>query len=337
MPLIKAAYLKALENGAHPYVEIMQEDISELLLKHGSDEQLEYLNPLQMYDVKTIDCLLHIWSSENTKNFTGIDPKRQAKAQAARKPMSEIYFKRTADGDLRWCGTLFPTNALAQEAEKSLDDFENFVYGAGYCDTDDPISKWKAISAEQQKVCDALMKLKTIRVKSGETDLKMEVGGRKWINCDGKQNFPDGEVFTTPLEGSTNGIITYSYPAVYQGREVENVRLTFKDGVVVKSEADKNHDFLKEMLAMDEGASRVGEFAIGTNYHVQTYSKNTLFDEKIGGTCHLACGNAIYETGGTNKSALHWDMVCELRNGGEIYGDDELIYKDGKFVKGFAG
>ncbi len=337
LPLIKAAYRKALEAGAYPYVEILVDEVSEMFLKYGSDEQLQFVSPLRMNEAKTIDCYLHIWANENTRFLTGVDPKRQAKAQAARKPISEIYFRRTGDGDLRWCGTMFPTNALAQDAEKSLAEFEDFVYGAGYCDTEDPISKWQAISKEQQKICDALMKLKTIHVKSGDTDLRLNVEGRKWINCDGKENFPDGEVFTSPLENSANGTITYSYPAVYMGKEVENVRLTFKDGVVVKSEAGKNYEFLKEMLAVDEGASKIGEFAIGTNYHVQTYSKNTLFDEKIGGTCHLAVGNAIYEAGGTNQSAIHWDMVCELRNGGEIYGDDELIYKDGKFVEGFAG
>ena len=336
LPLIKEVYRRALRRGAFPYVEFISEPFGEILLKEGSDEQLTYMHPLDIEEAKMMDAYLHIWSSENTKYLSNTDSARQAMSQRSRKEFLEIFFRRVADGSLRWCGTMFPAQADAQEAEKSLEEFENFVYSAGYCDTDDPVSQWKKISATQAKLCERLNKLSKIHVKSSDTDLKMIVGGRKWINCDGKENFPDGEVFTSPIENSTNGVITYTYPACYGGREVENVRLTFKDGVVTDFSAAKNYDFLKKMLEMDEGAKRVGEFAIGTNYHVQTFSKNTLFDEKIGGTCHLAVGNSIYESGGVNQSALHWDMVCELRKGGEIYGDDELIYKDGKFVPGFA-
>ena len=336
LPLVKAVYKKALDVGAYPYVEFNNEDLQEIFIKNASDEQLAYISEMRFLEVKKNDAHLHIWSATNTKFLSNADPKRQAKAQSARKEIFDIFLRRTAAGEMRWCGTLFPDNALAQEAEKSLSDFEDFVYSAGYCDTDDPISHWQRISKEQAKICDRLNKLSTLQVKGDGTDLKMKVAGRKWINCDGKVNFPDGEVFTSPLEDSCNGTITFSYPACYGGREVENVKMTLKDGLVVDYSAGKNFDFLKQMLEMDAGAKRVGEFAIGTNYHIQTFSKNTLFDEKIGGTCHMAVGNSIYESGGTNQSALHWDMVCELRNGGEIYGDDELIYKDGKFVKGFA-
>lgn len=337
LPLIKEVYRRALHKGAHPYVRITNEAIAEIFFKESAEEDLGYMHPLDIEEVKVMDAFLNIWCSENTKYMSNVDPARQAKAQAARQPYLEHFMRRVADGSLRWCGTLFPAQADAQEAEKSLEEFENFVYAAGYCDTDDPVSIWRKMSSEQDRLCKRLNQLSEIRVKSADTDLRMKVAGRKWINCDGKENFPDGEVFTTPLEDSTNGVITYSYPACYGGRQVENVRLTFKDGVVVEHSAGKNHEFLSKMLSMDEGAKRVGEFAIGTNYHIQTFSKNTLFDEKIGGTCHLAVGNAIYETGGTNKSGLHWDMVCELRNGGEIYGDGELIYKEGRFVSGFAG
>lgn len=336
LPLMKEVYRLALKRGAFPYVEFTTEAISEIALKEANDEQLTFVHPLDIEEVKTLDAYLHIWCSENTKFLSNVDTSRQAKAQSARKDFLEIFFRRVADGSMRWCGTLFPAQADAQEASKSLEEFENFVYSAGYCDTPDPVSHWQKISAQQAKLCERLNKLSTIHVKSGDTDLRMKVAGRKWINCDGKENFPDGEVFTSPLEDSTNGVITYTYPACYGGREVENVRLQFKDGLVTDFSAGKNLDFLKKMLEMDPGAKRVGEFAIGTNYHIQTFSKNTLFDEKIGGTCHLAVGNSIYESGGTNQSALHWDMVCELRNGGEIYGDDELIYSGGKFVPGFA-
>jgi aminopeptidase len=336
LDLAKAVYKKALENGAYPYVDFYEEDFQELYFKYASDDQLKFVSPVRKMEIEKIDARFFVWGAKNTKFLTNTDPKRQAMAQAARKEISEIYFRRTASGEMRWCGTLFPNNAMAQDAGKSLTEFEDFVYAAGYCDTDDPISKWQQISAEQDKIVKALSPLKKIRVKSNDTDLRLNVEGRKWINCDGSENFPDGEIFTCPIENSANGVITYTYPAVYAGREVENVQLKFKDGVISDFSAGKNIDFLREMLNVDEGAKRIGEFAIGTNYNIQVFSKNTLFDEKIGGTCHIAVGNSLYEAGGVNKSAIHWDMVCELRNGGEIYGDDQLIYKDGKFVPGFV-
>lgn len=337
LPLVKAVYRQALTRGAHPYVELTAEDFPELLLKHGSDEQLEFVSPLRKAEVERIDALLHIMGAENTKYLTGADPKRQARAHAARHPLMEIFFRRSASKALRWCGTLFPTQAFAQEAGKSLADFEDFVYAAGHCDRDDPIAHWRGVSKAQEKLVAALGRLRSVRVRSADTDLRLSVAGRTWINCDGQVNFPDGEVFTCPIEDSANGFITYTYPACYGGREVENVRLELRDGVVVSFSAGKNEAFLREMLDLDVGARRFGELAIGTNYQIQTFSKNTLFDEKIGGTCHLALGNSIYEAGGVNQSAIHWDMVCELRNGGEIFGEDEVIYRNGRFLPGFGG
>jgi aminopeptidase len=214
----------------------------------------------------------------------------------------------------------------------SLTEYEDFVYGAGHLDDEDPVVFWKELSSKQEKICRFLNTIQVIQVKAKDTDLTLHVNGRKWINCDGKKNFPDGEVFTSPIEGSVEGKILFSFPACYGGREVENVRLEFKEGKVTKSEAAKNQAFLKEMIAMDKGASFVGEFAIGTNDNITKFTKNILFDEKIGGTIHLALGASIPEAGGVNESALHWDMVCDLREGGELYGDGELIYKDGKFI-----
>lgn len=337
LPLLEAVYRKSLQVGAHPFIDIIVEPIQEIFFKHASDEQLAYVSELRKLETEKIDCFFHSWGSENTKHLSNTDPSAQRKAQVARKDLTQRYFERTASGELRWCGTLYPCQAMAQDAEKSLAEFEEFVYEAGHLNDDDPAAYWKAFSKEQQKLCDRMNKLETIHIKGDGTDLKLNVKGRKWINCDGQENFPDGEVFTGPIEDSANGHIKYSYPACYAGREVENVQLIFKDGVAVKAEAGKNEAFLKQMMESDEGAKRIGELAIGTNYNIQTFSKNTLFDEKIGGTCHLAIGNSIFESGGLNKSAIHWDMVCELRNGGEIYGDDELIYKDGKFVEGFVG
>ncbi len=336
LPLMKAVYRKALEKGAHPYVDIMTDEINEIFFKHASDEQLTYIPEIRKLEIEKITAYLHIWGAENTRYLTNTDPQQQRKAQQARKDLIQTYFRRTASKELSWCGTLFPNNAMAQDAEKSLTEFEDFVYSAGHCDDDDPISFWREFSGEQQKLCDRLDQISTFHIKADGTDLKMSVKGRKWINCDGQQNFPDGEVFTGPIEDSANGHITYTYPACHQGREVENVRLTFKDGLVTDFQAGKNYEFLKQMLQMDDGAKRIGEIAVGTNYNITTFSKNILFDEKIGGTCHLAVGNSIPESGGKNVSSLHWDMICDLRHGGEIYADDELIYKDGHFLPGFA-
>jgi aminopeptidase len=336
MPLVTAVYRRALARGAFPYVEFYAEEFTELLLRHGSDEQLDFVSPLRRAEFERIDARLYVMGSQNTKYLSHVDPSRQGRNQAARRELQEIFFRRTASKELRWCGTLFPTHAFAQDAGQSLTDYEDFVYGAGHCDGDGAIDHWRGVSKEQQKLVVALNRLRSVRVKSADTDLRLSVAGRPWINCDGRQNFPDGEVFTCPIESSAHGMITYSYPACFNGREVENVRLTFEDGVVTKFSAAKNEAYLREMLSVDDGARRLGEFAIGTNYQIQSFTKNVLFDEKIGGTCHLALGHSIYEAGGTNQSAIHWDMVCDLRLGGEIWGDDALIYRDGNFVAGFA-
>jgi aminopeptidase len=214
----------------------------------------------------------------------------------------------------------------------SLREFEDFVYSGCLVHEPDPIKAWKKISREQQHIVDWLNKARKIHVVGPDTDLKLEVTGRKWINCDGHENFPDGEIFTGPIEDSVNGHIRYTYPACAYGREVEDVRLWFKDGKVVKATAAKNEEFLLKMLKTDKGARYVGEFAFGINYGIQRFTKNTLFDEKIGGTIHLALGKGYPESGSKNQSAIHWDMVCDLRQGGEVRVDGTLFLKDGKIL-----
>ncbi|MEO0080630.1 MAG: aminopeptidase, partial [candidate division WOR-3 bacterium] len=239
---------------------------------------------------------------------------------------------REARGELRWVGTQFPTDASAQDAEMALVEYEDFVYGAGMVDRKDPIGEWRRISARQRKLVRRLNRLKEIRIVGPDTDIRFGVEGRKWVNCDGHVNFPDGEVFTSPQEELTEGFIRYSYPAVYGGREVENVRLRFERGRVVEARADKGEEFLRAMLETDEGARYVGELSFGTNYAIKRFTKNTLFDEKIGGTMHVALGASLPETGGKNKSGLHWDMVCDTRKGFVVYGDGRPLLKNGRFV-----
>jgi aminopeptidase len=239
---------------------------------------------------------------------------------------------RSASGKLRWVGTQWPCQASAQDAEMSLEEYEGFVYGAGHLDKANPIQAWKRISRDQQALTDFLNKSREVRIVAEDTDLRYSCKGRKWINCDGHYNCPDGEVFTGPVETSVEGHVKFSFPAVHNGHEVEAVRLTFERGKVAKAEAEKGQDFLRAMIQMDSGSCYLGEGAIGTNYNVKRYTKNTLFDEKIGGTIHLALGAGYSETGNKNRSGLHWDMVCDLRKGGELYVDGELIQKNGKFL-----
>ena len=332
MPLMLAAYEEALKVGAYPFIQVKVSEAEELFFKHASDDQMRYISPITMLESNKIDALLSIWGSTNTKYLSGIDSKKQALSYKYRQPLIKTLFKRIGDKSLSWVGTQFPTAADAQQAEMSLSDYEDFVYGAGKMNTADPVKHWMKVHKEQDRLIKILNKVDKIHIQSPNADLKLSVKGRKWINCAGTENFPDGEVFTGPIEDSAEGFIRYTYPAVYGGREVEDVRLEFKKGKVVKESAAKNQKYLTDMLNMDKGARFLGEFAIGTNYDIKQFSKNILFDEKIGGTCHLAVGKSIEESGGKNVSSLHWDMVCDLKKDSQITADGKVIYKNGKFT-----
>jgi aminopeptidase len=331
-PLILAVYQKVLERGAHPFLQVQPEEAEELLYTCAGDTQLDYVPQFRKDIIEQIHASIGIWTDVNTKQLTNTDPARQSRRERALRPLSDRFLERAAKKELRWTGTLYPTQAFAQDAEMSLREFENFVYRACLIDEADPIEAWKAISKEQQRVTDWLNKAREIHVVGPDTDLRLEVTGRKWINCDGHENFPDGEIFTGPIERSVNGHIRYTYPACDYGREVEDVRLQFKDGKVIKATAAKNEEFLLKMLDTDEGARYIGEFAFGTNSGIQRFTKNTLFDEKIGGTIHLALGKGYPESSSKNESAIHWDMVCDLRKGGEVHADGTLFLKDGKIL-----
>ncbi len=331
---MEALYERILQAGGHPFVMTQTDAMEEAFYRVASEEQLRFISPVSQYIVDKIDVSMGIWADENTKSMTGVDPRRQAMAAQARKPISKRFLERAAKGELRWVGTQFPTQASAQDAEMSLREYENFVFNAGLLHLPDPIAGWKQLSERQQRLVDVLNKVSEVRVVGKETDLRLGVAGRTWINCNGHENFPDGEVFTGPIEDSVNGTILYSFPAVHHGRECHDIRLTFKNGKVVDASASKGADFLHAMLDQDAGARILGEFAIGTNFGIQRYTKNTLFDEKIGGTCHAALGAAYPETGGKNESGLHWDMVCDLRHEGRrVEADGKTILENGRFVR----
>src|SRR5687768_12006008 len=255
-------------------------------------------------------------------------------AEAARRPLRELFLNRFAEGKLKWVGTQFPTHSAAQDAEMSLAEYEDFVFRAGLLHEADSVAAWKKLGERQQRLVDFLNGKRDYRVVSANgTDVRMSVAGMMWINCDGHENFPDGEVFTGPVVDSVNGRIHFSFPAVHHGREVQDVRLTFKDGKVVDASASKGREFLFSMLDTDAGSRFLGECAIGTNYDITRYTRNTLFDEKIGGTVHFALGAGYPETGNKNESGLHWDMVVDLRNGGTIEIDGIKVNENGRFTR----
>lgn len=331
-PLVEALYVRALKKGAFPVVSIALPHLAEMFVKHATDAQLEWISPLQRLVIEQADATFAILADTNTKEMTNADPGKQMHRQRAMTELTKTYMDRAAAGALRWSLTLYPTDAYAQDAEMSLADYEDFVYGAGLLHEPDPVAAWKKQGAEQQRLIDWLHGKDRVHIVGPDTDLTLSIRNRVFINADGSRNFPDGEIFTGPVEESINGHIRFTYPANLGGREIEDIRLTFERGVVVRATAARGQEYLETLIDTDAGARRVGEFAFGTNYGIQRFTKNTLFDEKIGGTMHMALGRAYPETGGTNESAIHTDIVCDLRQGGEITVDGQLFAKDGKFV-----
>lgn len=331
-PLLLAVYESVLKKGAFPIIKARIDGQSETFFKVANDKQLSYIDPFIQYEYDKVDKFISVSAPYNVKNMAKVPPERQAKVSAARRPLSEKMLKRAAEGSLSWVICDFPTNALAQEAKMSIYDYEEFLIKACYLHLDDPVAKWKEIGKMQDKLVNGLNGTKTIKIIGEKTDLTMSVDGRKWINCCGSNNFPDGEVFTSPVEDSAEGEIFFDFPAIYRGNEAHNIHVKFEKGKVVHATAEKGEDFFMSMINQDEGASFLGEMAFGTNDMIQEVTGNILFDEKIGGSIHLALGSSYPETGGKNTSGLHWDIIKNMKNGSKVYADDKLIYKDGKFL-----
>jgi len=332
-PLITALYSEVIRTGGHPVVRMIPDACPEIFLRSAADEQLAYLDPLALQEVETIDCSIGIWGDANTKALSGIEPSRQARASKARKPIVERFLKRAAEKQLRWVGAEFPTHASAQDAEMSLSEFEDFVFRAGFLHLSDPAAAWQQVHDRQQRVCDQLEGGHELHFRTLHgTDLVVGIASRHWLNSDGHHNFPDGEVYTGPIEDATQGTLSLTFPACYEGKEASGVRLVFRDGRVVDASADKGEEFLIRMLDQDAGARILGEVAFGLNYGVTRFMKNLTFDEKIGGTFHVALGASYPESGGKNESALHWDMVGDLSKGGIVELDGECIGTDGRFL-----
>ncbi|MDD4904128.1 MAG: aminopeptidase [Candidatus Bipolaricaulis sp.] len=332
MPLMKAVVVEVLRSGGHPYTRMTIPDLDELVYRHASDAQLRHVPEPTRVIYETYDAMITFWSSENTKSLTNVAPEKLVLSNQATKDIFRTFMQRVATQDLRWVGTLYPTAAYAQDAEMGLHEYEDFVYGACLPDPEDPVAVWREVSVRQQRLVDWLAGRRALRVEGHDVDLRMSIAGRTFKNCDGKSNMPDGEIFTGPVEDSVEGEVRFSYPTVYQGRKLAGVRLEFEKGKVVRANADTGEDFLLQTLDIDEGARYVGEFAVGTNRGITRATGNTLFDEKINGSFHMALGAGMPETGSRNESAIHWDMVCDLMSGGRIYVDDKLIYESGRFL-----
>ncbi|MCB2295847.1 aminopeptidase [Clostridium algoriphilum] len=325
---------EVVKAGGYVETSLSSQEVSEIKLKYGSEEQLLQEDTIFKTMLGKADVWISAWANRNTKALSKIDADKFKMSSKGAKSWRKIYSQRMGNGSLRWCGTQFPTYADAQEASMSFSDYEDFVYRAGLLDAKDPVAEWKKISAEQERWVRYLDTKKGLQFISAGTDIKVNVAGRKWINCDGQVNFPDGEVFTSPVEDSVDGVITFSFPGIYMGKEIEGIVLEVEKGKVVKATATKGEDLLKTLLVIDEGACRFGEVAIGTNYGIKNFTKNMLFDEKIGGTVHMAIGDSMPEAGGLNRSIIHWDMLCDMRSGGKIYADGELFYENGRFIEG---
>ncbi len=331
-PLIKALFAEVLRAGAHPRVRMSFEDQEYLFYRFAQDHQIDRTDPLERHEMETVDAYIVVVPDLNPHALTGVDAGKKQRRIKARRPVVETIMRRWSEGSFRWVGTAAPSPALAQEARMAQDEYAAFLFQCMHLDTEDPVTVWRELSTKQQTICDRLNQTKTMHYVGLDTDLTFRCEGRTWINCDGKNNFPDGEVFTSPVEDSLEGTIRFTYPGIFQGEEVEDIFLRFEKGRVAEARAAKGEALLHSLLETDEGARYAGEAAIGTNDQIDRFTKNMLLDEKMGGTVHIALGRGFPLAGGKNQSALHWDMLKDMRDGGQIWADGTLIYENGAFL-----
>jgi aminopeptidase len=331
-PLILALYRRCLERGAQPTIRASLPKAEPLFYRFARENQLQYVWEPDRWLTENLDASFVIISETNTRQLSRVDPARQAMSARARKPLLDRFLQRGAEGSFRWNVTLFPTEAHAMDAEMSLEEYESFYYGACLTGADDPVAEWRKVADRHASLVEWMKGRNEVHIEGEGTDLTLEVGGRTFLPADGKENFPDGEIFTGPIEDKTRGVVSFSYPAIYGGQAVEAIRLEFEKGRIANASARRNEEYLIKTLDTDPGARVLGEFGIGTNYGIGQFTGEILLDEKIGGTIHLAVGASYPESGGVNESAVHWDMVCDLRNGGRITVDGDVLMEDGKLL-----
>ena len=338
-PLVREVYLQILAKGGHPvpflqFSEMFFPQHEDLLTRHGSDDQLAFVPPFHAIAYEQFEGRIRIHSSENTRSQSNMTPERSQRRAKTSGVIHASQFRRGAEGSFKWCTTLYPTNAYAQDAGMSLEEYENFVFNAVHAQEADAISYWKGTRVEQQKAIDWLKGKNQVTLRGPNVDLTLSIGGRTFNNSMGVYNMPDGEIYTGPVENSVNGWVKFTYPAIYGGVAVEGAELRFIDGRVVEARAAKNEAYLLGTLDTDAGSRYLGEFAIGTNRDINRFTGNILFDEKIGGSFHMALGAGYPETGSQNHSAIHWDLICDMRQDAEILVDGEPFYRNGEFVFG---
>ena len=336
-PLVREVFAQILERGGlpHPLVAVpgmMPFSQDELWMTYAKDTQLDFVPTFYKLAYDQFEGRIRIHSATNTRGATSIDSLKAQRHSKALSSITEAQMRRGAEGKFKWVTTLYPTDAYAQDANMSLKEYEDFVFNAVHAQEEDPIAYWEGTSAEQQKAIDFLSDKAMVVLRGPNVDLTLSIKGRKFSNSIGVFNMPDGEIFTGPVEDSVNGWVKFTYPAIYGGVAVEGAELTFSNGRVTTAKAEKNEDYLLKMLESDSGSRYLGEFAIGTNRDITRFTGNILFDEKIGGSFHMALGAGYPETGSKNKSSIHWDMICDMRQDSEITADGQPFYKDGKFV-----
>jgi aminopeptidase len=336
-PLLRELYIQILEKGGHPHLMmalpgLMPFSQEETYLTYAKDTQLDFVPTFYKLAYEQFEGRIRIHSATNTHGTSNIDPAKLQRHSKALSAITEAQFRRGADGSFKWVTTLYPTDGYAQDANMSLKEYEDFVFGAVHANEDDPIAFWKSVESKQQSAVDFMKGKNQVILRGPNVDLTLSVKGRTFMNSFGTFNMPDGEIYTGPVEDSVNGWVKFTYPANYGGTSVEGAELTFSNGRVSTAKADKNEEFLLKTIEIDEGSHYLGEFAIGTNFDIQQFTGNILFDEKIGGSFHMALGAGYPETGAKNKSAIHWDMICDMRTDSEILVDGELLYKNGQFV-----
>lgn len=329
-PLTREVYRHAIRAGAHTSILMSYESTAQIFYEEADEEQLKWISPFERMPFEDADVFIDIEASENTRAQSSVDSEKQQIRSAARKGLMDSYFQRSASGALRWNLVYYPCQAYAQDADMSLSDYEDFVYRACFADQPDPVAKWNEVEANQARWVEYLMGKKKVELRGVNIEIDLSIDGRIFDNSVATHNMPGSEIFTSPVEDSLNGWVNFTYPAIRLGREVDGIRLEFKNGRVEKATAEKNEDYLIKMLDQDPGARVIGELGIGTNYAIDRFTRSILYDEKIGGTIHMAVGAGFPEVGGKNKSALHWDMICDMRTDSEIRVDGELFYRNGE-------
>ena len=327
-PLVEACFREVVDRGAHPIVRVELPGLAEYFVEHANEAQLGHLSPTSIREAEVVEGRIRICAETDTRSMSGVDPARQAIVDRARAPLRELAGKK------RWVLTQYPTEAYAADAKMALPDYEAYVASAMFLDTADPVQAWQDLGRRQSGLVNFMSGVKDVRIEGEGTDLTLSVAGRAWINSDGRRNMPSGEIFTGPVETSARGKLRCSFPLCRGGREVVEISLEFAEGRVVAASAESGEDYLRLMIDLDPGARYLGELGLGLNGGIDRFTGSILFDEKIGGTVHLALGNSYPETGGINKSALHWDLIVDLRAGGRVTADGLVVMENGRWLVG---